>query len=39
VRYAIALIGQERFMLVRPLAGNLKELLGSSGEGMIYRRC
>ncbi|WP_409318781.1 VOC family protein [Pseudomonas sp. KCJK9016] len=39
VRYAIALIGQERFMLVQPLAGNLKHLLDSSGEGMIYRHC
>jgi methylmalonyl-CoA/ethylmalonyl-CoA epimerase len=39
VRYAIALIGQERFMLVQPLAGNLKELMDSSGEGMIYRHC
>ena len=39
VRYAVALIGQERFMLVQPLAGNLKELLDSSGEGMIYRHC
>ena len=39
VRYAIALIGQERFMLVQPLTGNLKELLDSSGEGMIYRHC
>jgi methylmalonyl-CoA/ethylmalonyl-CoA epimerase len=39
VRYAIALIGQERFMLVQPLAGNLKELLDASGEGMIYRHC
>jgi methylmalonyl-CoA/ethylmalonyl-CoA epimerase len=39
VRYAIALIGQERFMLVQPLAGNLKELLDSAGEGMIYRHC
>ena len=39
VRYAIALIGQERFMLVQPLAGNLKQLLDSSGEGMIYRHC
>ena len=33
VRYAIALIGEERFMLVQPLAGNLRELLDSSGEG------
>lgn len=39
VRYAIALIGQERFMLVQPLAGNLKELLDTAGEGMIYRHC
>ncbi len=37
VHYAVALIGQERFMLVQPLAGNLKELLDSSGEGMISR--
>jgi methylmalonyl-CoA/ethylmalonyl-CoA epimerase len=26
-------------MLVQPLAGNLKELLDTSGEGMIYRHC
>ncbi|CAM3371103.1 methylmalonyl-CoA epimerase [Pseudomonas floridensis] len=39
VRYAIAMIGAERFMLVQPLAGNLKELLDTSGEGMIYRHC
>ncbi|VVQ18342.1 hypothetical protein PS938_04555 [Pseudomonas fluorescens] len=39
VHYAIAMIGQERFMLVQPLAGNLRELLDSSGEGMIYRHC
>jgi methylmalonyl-CoA/ethylmalonyl-CoA epimerase len=26
-------------MLVQPLAGSLKELLDSSGEGMIYRHC
>lgn len=39
VRYAIALIGQERFMLVQPLAGNLRELLDASSEGMIYRHC
>ncbi|WP_449125072.1 VOC family protein [Pseudomonas viridiflava] len=39
VRYAIAMIGTERFMLVQPLAGNLKELLDTSGEGMIYRHC
>ncbi|MFJ7313103.1 VOC family protein [Pseudomonas sp. NPDC098747] len=39
VRYSIALIGQERFMLVQPLAGNLKTLLDTAGEGMIYRHC
>lgn len=37
VRYAIARIGQEHFMWVQPLAGNLREILDSSGEGMIYR--
>ena len=26
-------------MLVQPLAGNLRALLDSSGEGMIYRHC
>ncbi len=39
VRYAIAMIGTERFMLVQPLAGKLKALLDASGEGMIYRHC
>ena len=39
MRYAIALTGQERFMLVQPLAGNLEGLLDSAGEGMIYRHC
>ncbi|MFJ3451128.1 methylmalonyl-CoA epimerase [Pseudomonas sichuanensis] len=39
VRYAIARMGQERFMLVQPLAGNLKVLMDEHGEGMIYRHC
>ncbi|KAF2411009.1 methylmalonyl-CoA/ethylmalonyl-CoA epimerase [Pseudomonas antarctica] len=39
VRFAIALMGQERFMLVQPLAGNLRALLDAHGEGMIYRHC
>lgn len=39
VRYAVALMGQERFMLVQPLAGNLQMLLDTHGEGMIYRHC
>jgi hypothetical protein len=38
-RYTIALIGQECFLLVQPLSGNLKELLDFSGEGMIYGHC
>jgi len=39
VQYAVVLMGQERFMLVQPFAGNLRELLDTSGEGMIYRHC
>jgi methylmalonyl-CoA/ethylmalonyl-CoA epimerase len=39
VRYAVALMGQERFMLVQPIAGNLRALLDAHGEGMIYRHC
>ncbi|MBK3509978.1 VOC family protein [Pseudomonas sp. MF6747] len=39
VRYAVVRMGQERFMLVQPLAGNLRELLDAHGEGMIYRHC
>lgn len=39
VSYAVALMGQERFMLVQPLAGNLRMLLDTHGEGMIYRHC
>ncbi|MCU1777713.1 VOC family protein [Pseudomonas sp. 14P_5.3_Bac1] len=39
VRYAVVLMGQERFMLVQPLTGNLRELLDAHGEGMIYRHC
>jgi len=39
VRYAVVLMGHERFMLVQPVAGNLRELLDAHGEGMIYRHC
>lgn len=39
VRYAVVLMGQERFMLVQPLTGSLRELLDAHGEGMIYRHC
>ncbi|PXY45423.1 VOC family protein [Flavobacterium hydrophilum] len=39
VTYAVVKIGQERFMLVEPFSGNLKNLLDSKGEGTIYRHC
>jgi len=39
VTYAIAKMGQERFMLVQPFSGNLKNLLETKGEGTIYRHC
>ena len=39
VRYAVVMFGSERFMLVQPITGNLKELLDTHGEGMIYRHC
>lgn len=39
VRYAVVLFGSERFMLVEPIAGNLKELMDTQGEGTIYRHC
>jgi methylmalonyl-CoA/ethylmalonyl-CoA epimerase len=39
VRYAVVRFGAERFMLVQPLAGNLKDLLDTQGEGTIYRHC
>jgi len=39
VRFAVVLMGKERFMLVQPLVGNLRELLDAHGEGMIYRHC
>ena len=39
VRYAMVRFGQERFILVHPLQGNLKDLLDRSGEGTIYRHC
>lgn len=39
VRYAIVMLENERFMLVQPIAGNLKDLMHSSGEGTIYRHC
>lgn len=39
VHYAMVRFGQERFILVQPLEGNLKELLDSQGEGTIYRHC
>lgn len=39
VTYAVLKIGLERFMLVEPFSGNLKNLLESKGEGTIYRHC
>lgn len=39
VRYAVVLFGAERFMLVQPIAGNLRDLMDTHGEGMIYRHC
>ncbi|WP_322025125.1 VOC family protein [Burkholderia sp. BCC1977] len=39
VRYAIVMVGAERFILVQPLAGNLKALMDTHGEGTIYRHC
>ncbi|RKR09622.1 methylmalonyl-CoA/ethylmalonyl-CoA epimerase [Flavobacterium sp. 90] len=39
VTYAVVKMGQERFMLVQPFSGNLKDLLDTKGEGTIYRHC
>ena|SRR6218665_3574236 len=39
VTYAVVKIGQEKFMLVQPFSGNLKNLLDTKGEGTIYRHC
>ena len=39
VTYAVLRIGRERFMLVQPFSGNLKNLLDTKGEGTIYRHC
>jgi methylmalonyl-CoA/ethylmalonyl-CoA epimerase len=39
VLYAVVMFGAERFMLVQPIAGNLRALLDSTGEGTIYRHC
>lgn len=39
VRYAIVKFGVERFMLVQPIEGNLKELMVQQGPGVIYRHC
>jgi methylmalonyl-CoA/ethylmalonyl-CoA epimerase len=39
VRYAVVRWEAERFMLVQPISGNLKELMDANGEGTIYRHC
>lgn len=39
VEYVIMFAGSERFFLVKPYAGNLKDLIEEKGEGTIYRLC
>lgn len=39
VQYAVVIFGIERFMLVQPIYGGLKNLLEAQGEGTIYRHC
>lgn len=39
VRFRVVSNPWQRFMLVQPLAGNLKETLDAKGEGTIYRFC
>lgn len=39
VVYAVVKMGLERFMLVQPFSGNLKDLMDYKGEGTIYRHC
>ncbi|QRF63351.1 VOC family protein [Variovorax paradoxus] len=39
VEYVVMFNGEERFMLVQPFEGVLKDLLDEKGEGTIYRLC
>lgn len=39
VQYQIMFNGTERFYLVQPIAGNLKDMLEEKGDGTIYRLC
>lgn len=39
VKYVIMFSGAERFILVQPIAGNLKTMLDEKGDGTIYRLC
>lgn len=39
VIYAVVKMGSEKFMLVQPISGNLKDLMDAKGEGTIYRHC
>lgn len=39
VEYVILFNGSERFYLVKPIAGNLKDMIEEKGEGTIYRHC
>lgn len=39
VRYKVLSNEHQKFMLVQPISGNLKDMLDSKGEGTIYRFC
>lgn len=39
VRFRVLTNPWQRFMLVEPIAGNLKDLLDEKGDGTIYRFC
>lgn len=39
VDFVIMFSGTERFFLVKPYKGNLRDLLDTKGEGTIYRLC
>jgi methylmalonyl-CoA/ethylmalonyl-CoA epimerase len=39
VRYVVLFKDSQRFMLVYPISGNLKDILDKKGAGTIYRFC
>ena len=39
VRYTVVMLVRERFMLVQPVAGKLRDSLEQQGEGTISRHC